>query len=492
MKGTPTFDFEEIINDISIYLSDKFNKAFYSIKSRNGKKKTEIIELSDLENESKTDVPLSIGYGIKSAKVWFWDDLDKKPFHTLMSGASRGGKSVLIESKILHLISSGAGLMYIEPKSDRESFERILEIARHFNKEVLACSPAVKEVEGVRKIRINILSDGDVASKVDRIISNIIWTNAFYRGQCESALMVIIKGLEKQNRKYDIFLLRDLVVEMNQDKELCESIGVAKGNLNGLINGINNIISDDVLGELFRYVEGETYSFKDLWEQEKIVYVGLSSLKYPMSVIGIIKMILSDVMYAVGDVFEKSSKADLSERKRYELIVDEYGSVLIPRFSDLLNKSLGANLSVTLGFQTPSDVKQLGDDVLERHLVNIRNWFIFNASTEQSSSSFSESIGTIKTVKQTYQTDNNSMTEKGSMRDAWENIAHPQVLKSLNQGQCVYRGVFPYTVELFNVTFIEDSLKNLDFYFPNMSQNRSVMLQQEEGENEESLPDFSR
>jgi type IV secretory pathway TraG/TraD family ATPase VirD4 len=190
----------------------------------------------------------------------------------------------------------------------------------------------------------------------------------------------------------------------------------------------------------------------DIIDSKKALYVGVSAQGYGSIARSIAKVLLSELQirsHELGIKYEDSESAKLNP---IYLIIDEAEALLYKEFINLLNKGRSSGFKITLGTQTYSDFDTISKDFTRQIKTNCSNMFVFNLGNDKDGyEDVSKSIGTLEDIKITKSTENGEATERGSERDVLRYIAHPQVLKHLPKGTCIYVRKFPFKTFALNI-----------------------------------------
>lgn len=130
---------------------------------------------------------------------------------------------------------------------------------------------------------------------------------------------------------------------------------------------------------------------------------------------------------------------------------DEFGAVATPRFLELQNKGRGAGMQLFMAMQSPNDIKLIDENLTGLIIENAANVIIFKQRFDDTANMLAKTLGTVIGKKQTYQTEDGSLGNRGSQRDVNEFICHPDLIKNLKRGQCIVLQHDPTRVDLVNV-----------------------------------------
>jgi conjugal transfer pilus assembly protein TraD len=137
----------------------------------------------------------------------------------------------------------------------------------------------------------------------------------------------------------------------------------------------------------------KSINWRDVFENNKVVYFELSSMLRQEVSNNVGKMIVQDLLYFIGELyaFDKS-------KKNMNLFVDEFYSVMFRGYIDMLNKSRGAGLRMFLGMQTTADIANaLGDgqdSYVKQVLGNVANKFYLRVPEKELAQEFCDLFGT--------------------------------------------------------------------------------------------------
>lgn len=372
-------------------------------------------------------------------------------FNTVIVGASRSGKTNLISNKVRHLMDVGHPFILIDPKADNLLIQLYLNMAKLTGRDLAIFSHREDLPNGVN---YNPLRKGDLNAIVDRIMNGLTWTNEFYRDQCYRATHCCVQSVMKQNRGViDLPRFYDALEVLYRDPKQCKKIGIKPDEIVGLINQIQRIVTSPY-GKFLKEVPGKTINFSDAWNNGIILLIDLSVLKYPVISQSLNSFFISELLFTIGDKYEDLTTQKHKDLTPYHILLDEFGDLVVDNVIGIINKSLGVKLNTTISMQTDSDILRVDRHLLERIKVNTHKWYIFNQRTESAASAYGSDLGTVLSAKFTTQTDNGEDSEKGSKREAREMCVHPDIIKKLNQGQCIMSQIFPAELHLLNTFFV--------------------------------------
>lgn len=383
-----------------------------------------------LKVKKKTFDPESIGIELSSKRALKLSEIDYR-LHSFVVGGSGFGKTNLISILQEYSLVKNKPIIFIDPKGDTESLQTFIQICKLNNRSYKIFSEHHRE-----SIKLNPILDGSVTHITDRIMDSFEWSESFYKDCARSSLT---RALDK---------LKKLDTEINFTNLLAELRNKEDKNIIGLINKIEAICISD-FGAVINGGKVD-YTLNRIREEKLCLYIGLSVLGYPEIAKAIGKLFLNELKH---QAYETLKSLDLKKGLNNPISVyfDEFGSIAVVNFIDLLNKCRKAGIEITTAVQTIADIDSVNPTLATQILENSCNFFIFKQRLDISASLFSEAIGTTTTKKYTRVVENNREVDSGSVREANELIVHPDIIKNLNIGQCVLLQQGPTRVRIINV-----------------------------------------
>ena len=241
----------------------------------------------------------SIGYSITTKRDIKSLDINKSK-HSVVVGASGSGKSVLLDTLMFDDMRNGKPVVYLDPKGDNESLERFIELCRMNNREYLIFS---EYYDKDNKLKLNPVVEGSVNHIADRVFKSFTWSEEYYANKSQQALKISIKALKENKVPITLKSIYEKIIELTEGKVKAKTV-LNRTEIEGLITKLDNIVTSD-----FGYaLEGEdAYSFNQLREEGKCVYIGLSVLGYAETARAIGKLILGDINYSVYNTYRNIS-----------------------------------------------------------------------------------------------------------------------------------------------------------------------------------------
>jgi conjugal transfer pilus assembly protein TraD len=418
----------------------------------------EKIEREDLLKNKATNDFDSIGYSITGTKDIKSIDINKSK-HSVVVGASGSGKSVLLDTLMFDDMRNGKPVIYLDPKGDNESLERFIDLCRMNKREYLIFS---EYYDKDKKLKLNPVLDGSVNHIADRIFRSFTWSEEFYANKSQQALKVSVKALKEKKTPITLKSIYEKVLELT-DKKINGKLVLSRAEIEGLITKLDNIVNSD-FGEI---LEGsDAYSFNQLRDEGKCVYIGLSVLGYAETARAIGKLILGDINYSVYNTYRNITNASKNSLNPLGLYIDELSAVITDEFIEILNKCRGARIEITTAFQTSSDINKISPELCQQVFENSLNWYVMKQRMQEAAEDISNSIGTMESTKKTVRIEDGQELDLGSQRKVEELIVHPNIIKNLNVGQCILLRQQPTRIDLMNVKYIDQGTinKNIEFY----------------------------
>src|SRR5690606_4311042 len=218
----------------------------------------------------------------------------------------------------------------------------------------------------------------------------------------------------------------------------------------GLISKLEAILVSD-FGRILNSDGPNALTLSKVRAEGACLYIGLSTQGYGETATAVGKLFLGELLY--NSYKTLSSPESKGLENPISVYFDEFGSLVTPEFIELQNKCRGAGMELTLAVQTASDIDRVNPDLTKQVIENAGNLFIFKQRLQDGAALFSEAIGTIISKKQTFRIENGELQKTGSEREVHELIAHPDIIKNLDIGQCILLRQGPTRVNLLNVRF---------------------------------------
>jgi len=186
--------------------------------------------------------------------------------HTHIVGATGSGKTLLMESLIYEDLKNGRGALIIDPKGDRELYERIKEFCEKIGRisDLHLVSAQYKE-ESVRWNPCRLGSASEIQSK---FLNAWVFSESFYEKACESALLEAINNVLKEK---EYFHLPDLVSYIKKNTTKSK-------NIEALFLDFNNLIESEwkeILCASPPKLTKKEINFLDITRKNEIIFLDL-------------------------------------------------------------------------------------------------------------------------------------------------------------------------------------------------------------------------
>lgn len=417
----------------------------------------------DLLNNSKTTLyDNALGHSVTGKKNLLGSELNKEA-HTAIIGASGSGKTVLLDALMYEDMKLNKPVIYIDPKGDRKTLLNFIHLCKLTGREFSIFS---EHWDGEGACGLNNAKDGSSTHIADRLFHSFKWSEEHYAQLCYDALEEAVLILKSNDSEVSIEAIYNKLIEIS-DPKLDDDIRLYKrADIQGILSRLRKIMRSDFGSKL---KGADALSFCDIRESNKCVYIGLSVLGYAEMARSVGKLILGDISYCAYKAYSEMNPYEEDKLKSIGIYIDELSAVITDEFIEILNKCRGAKMELTFAFQSPSDIAKHDPSLCIQVLENAANWFVFKQRMEDGAQIFSEAIGTMESKKQTTRVKDGEEQAQGSQRIVEELISHPNIIKNLNQGQCVLLRHFPTRVDLLNVKYIAPEVLAKNVKYLNMT-----------------------
>ena len=426
--------FIEIFHELLVMLYEVGTELFKwgCIKLFNMKPPLEQLDRKALNVRTTTEIQDALGVDTKTVKEFLLKEIDFRR-HSFIVGASGFGKTNLISILQEHSLRSNKPMIFFDPKGDMEALKTFQNICQMYKKPCYIFSEHYKD-----SVSLNPVLEGTINQVVDRIMRSFEWTEPYYRDASRRSLTKALQKLQKDGETFTLKKIFDELVRLEN-----------KDNI-GLISKIEAILVSD-FGRILNSDGPDALTLSKIREEGACLYIGLSTQGYGETAMAVGKLFLGELLY---NSYKTLSKEESDGLKRpISIFFDEFGSLVTPEFIELQNKCRGAGMELTLAVQTASDIDRVSPELTKQVIENAGNLFILKQRLDSSASLFADAIGTILTKKQTFRIENGEKQKSGSERDVYELIAHPDIIKNLDIGQCILLRQGPTRVNLLNVRF---------------------------------------
>jgi hypothetical protein len=349
--------------------------------------------------------------------------------HTHIVGATGSGKTVLLEQLIYQDLARGLGAMIIDPKGDRELYDRIKHFCKKLGRE--SDLSLLSATYGSESVRWNPCRLGGSAELQTKWFHSGVYQEPFYAKACELGLLQSFNQLLLD--KPEGFTLSDLVAVM-------ESLSRKDKNetLQGLAYELYNIAQGE-WGEMLCAKEASQHrrevSLLDLTRKNEILYVDLPTEAKAVQSGRIGRLLLQEMMLISG---MRKIYPSIRGPKPFSIFVDEFDAFASEGFATFLNKGRSSGFMIHMAHQTLSDLKRISDSFMGQVLGNCAVRFVFRQDIPEDAETWARFMGTRTEVVKTFQTLNGLSTGVSSNREAQSFRIHPDAIKELPTGACIF------------------------------------------------------
>jgi conjugal transfer pilus assembly protein TraD len=343
--------------------------------------------------------------------------------HTHIVGATGSGKTVLLESLIYEDIRQGRGAFIIDPKGDRELFDRIKKFTKEIGRESdLHLLSAVHQSESARWNPCRLGTASEIQSK---ILNCSTFSEPFYQKACESSLLAAVTEAVKENPHFHLpHLLSRLKDEKNE-------------HVQGLHFDFFNLINTEWKEILCAAPPEKTtreISLLDIIRKNEILFVDLPTEGKSVQSTKIGKLLLQEIMLVSG---LRKTFPELRSRTPFSVFIDEFDAFATESFATFQNKARSSNFMIHLAHQTLSDLDEVGPNFKNKILGNTNIRFVFRQDIPEDAETWASFFGTKLVVKSTFRSTDGQETGEASNRLSKEFRIHPDEIKELGVGECI-------------------------------------------------------
>jgi len=403
--------------------------------------------LSMLDCERQTVDQAHLGWAINTNRPYPLEYFDPSK-NTFIVGSSGWGKSNLLSVLQENCIQRKQGLIFIDPKGSLEAIRNFKKLCRYYGRNYYIFSEFDKEAGS-----FNPIADMTNSQRVSMIMRSFDWgkrPNQYYLNEAQKALDDVLSSLTAKGEEFDLHdVYKKLKTEHNKEET------------SGLISQFQLLLNSD-FGKLFKKANEfgkPSATMKKAWEEKACIYIGCSTQGYSTLAKTVGKLFVSEAMnlsYWIGKTYEDSHKI---KENSLGLFIDEAGSVIYPDFLDLVNKCRSSGINVYTAVQSYSDIEMVADSeiLMKQFFESYSNWFIQKQTNTENAEKLASACGTFLAQKTTLATESGSESGKGTIREGYEYLCHPDIIKSINVGQTILLEHNPKWLSLINVRDVRGS-----------------------------------
>lgn len=349
--------------------------------------------------------------------------------HTHILGSTGSGKTVLLESLIYEDLNRGSGMFIIDPKGDRELFDRVkafcASIGRDEDLHLLSANYPKESV------RWNPCRLGAVSEIQSKFLNSWDFSEVYYAKACEALLLEALNHLG--NAPYS---LAELVVSLRTISERKKE-DAAKALFLDLFSTTQGewgeILCSSPPAETIREV-----NLLDIIRKNEILFVDLPTEGRSVQSSRIGKLLLQEIMLISG---MRKTYPQLRAKTPFSVYVDEFDAFATPSFATFLNKGRSSGFMIHICHQTLSDLMRVDNGIgsfLGQVQGNVNNRFFFRIDDPKDAETISSFFGTQLSRQLTARIQEGIETGDGSMRETYEFRIHPDTIKELKVGECIF------------------------------------------------------
>lgn len=411
--------------DVLKYSWARWNKLPYEVRR---------IEPQELRIKKTTDDSLMLGHSCNRKKSLPLEEINFAA-HTYIVGAAGSGKTNLISILQENHIRKEIPVLFQDPKADLESLLTFEHLCKKYDRPYYIFHENYAD-----SVVLNPLKEGTVNLIVDRIMNSFKFEKEFYKITSEQAIRDSVTKIKETEPEVTFDLIYEYMILKHNNE-----------NTIGMIGHLERIVKSDFAHLLKPRPGKPTKSIKEIRKEKACLYIGLSTQGYGETAKALAKIFVEEMLYVSFVQLGTTRDSHYSMNNPLAIYFDEFGAVATPRFLELQNKCRGAGMQLFMAMQSPNDIKLIDENLTGLIIENAANLIIFKQRFDDTANMLAKTLGTIIGKKQTYQTEDGSIGNRGSQRDVNEFICHPDIIKNLRKGQCVVLQHDPTRVDLVNV-----------------------------------------
>ena len=347
---------------------------------------------------------------------------------TQIMGTTGSGKTVCMEHILWGDLRRGMGALIVDPKGERQFYERVRSYCAKIGRE--ADLHLLSATYPNESIIWNPCGLGNVSELQTKFFNSAIYSEPHYAKACEAALLRAFESLTRIHP--DGFSVTYLVEELK--RIAAES---KEKNIEGLFYDLFNLAHGE-----WREVLGcddsksrKPVSILDVVQSGKILFVDLPTEGKLVQSSRIGRLLTQEIILISG---LRKRSPELKTKGFYSVFIDEFDAFGTESFISFLNKGRSSGFLVTLAHQTLSDLIKVSPTFEGQVTGNINTQIVFRLNSADDCEKLARSFGTKSVVSSTYQTAGGMATGTASNRVAQEFRVHPDEIKRLKTGQCVF------------------------------------------------------
>ena len=349
--------------------------------------------------------------------------------HSHIVGATGSGKTVLIEHLLFKDLARGYGAFVIDPKGDREFFDRVAAFCESIGRaDDLILLSATHPIESARW---NPCGLGNASELQTKFYNSAIYNEPHYAKACEAALLSAFNELIKSSPEG--FSIPGLVAVLEQKARATKD-----KNIEGLFLDLFNLAQGE-WREVLCCAPGSDprplLSFLDITSKNKILFVDLPTESKAVQSSRVGRLLTQEIMLISG---LRKTNPEIRSDRPFSVFIDEFDAFASPSISTFINKGRSSGFMIHLAHQTLSDLDKVSPEFTGQILGNCNVRYVFRQDHPDDAETWSRVFGTRQTVKLTKQVAEGVHTGAGSLRETQEFKVGPDTIKELGVGRCVF------------------------------------------------------
>lgn len=349
--------------------------------------------------------------------------------HTHILGSTGSGKTMLLESLIYEDLRRGNGMLIIDPKGDRELFDRIREFCEKIGRSAdlhLISANYLKE-----SVRWNPCRLGSPSELQTKLLNSWDFSEVYYAKACEAVLLEALNSMGDAPSSLDE-LVNTLRLFSEKKKEdaakalFLDLFATTQGEW-------GEILCSSSPTETLREIH-----LLDVIRKNEILFIDLPTEGRSVQSSRIGKLFLQELMLISG---LRKTFPHLRSATPFSVYVDEFDAFATPSFATFLNKGRSSNFMIHICHQTLSDLLKIDKGVgsfLGQVQGNVNNRFFFRIDDPKDAETIASFFGTKLTKATTSRLKEGQETGDGSLRETYEFRIHPDTIKELKVGECIF------------------------------------------------------
>lgn len=349
--------------------------------------------------------------------------------HTHILGATGTGKTVLLEKLVYEDLSRGYGMFIIDPKGDRELFDRVKAFCASIGRgEDLHLISANYPKESVRWNPCRLGAPSEIQSK---FLNSWDFSEVYYAKACEALLLEALNNLG--NVPYSLAQLVASLRQLTEQKKDDAAKALFLDLFSTTQGEWGEILCSSPPANTLREV-----NLLDVIRKNEILFVDLPTEGRSVQSSRIGKLLLQEIMLISG---MRKTFPYLRSKTPFSVFVDEFDAFATPSFATFLNKGRSSGFMIHIFHQTLSDLMRVDNGVgsfLGQVQGNVNNRFYFRIDDPKDAETIASFFGTRLSKQLTSRVLEGKETGDGSIRETYEFRIHPDTIKELRVGECIF------------------------------------------------------